>query len=105
MHSPTASLLKKPLSDSDANREVRKMTSFILQEANEKAIEIRVRADEEYNIERAKIFRQERSLIESAHSRRLKQAELKRKVYWFMFLICIVSTAMPSIRPKLTSSP
>jgi V-type H+-transporting ATPase subunit E len=98
MHSHTSSLLKKPLSDNDANREVRKMTAFILQEANEKAVEIRVRADEEYNMEKAKIYRQEKQLIEETFTRKLKQAGLKRKVYYNILCVfnpCLGPIVMP----------
>lgn len=73
-------LIKKPLNDEDANREVRKMTSFILQEAKEKANEIKVRADEEYNMEKAKIFKSEKQLIEESFNKKMRQAELKSKM-------------------------
>jgi UDP-N-acetyl-D-mannosaminuronate dehydrogenase len=48
--------------------------SFIKQEALEKAREIKVKADEEFNIEKAKLVRQEALNIESFYEKKKKQA-------------------------------
>lgn len=69
-----------PLSEDDANLEIKKMVAFIMQEANEKAREIQIKADEEFNIEKAKLVRQETATIESLFGKKLKQAEVKRKI-------------------------
>ena len=79
-HSHTASLLRKPLNEEDASKEMRKITAFILQEASEKAAEIKLRADEEFNMEKAKIFRAEMLSIEENHQRKLKALETKKKM-------------------------
>ncbi|RKO98896.1 hypothetical protein CXG81DRAFT_15310 [Caulochytrium protostelioides] len=68
------------LSQSDVDAEMRKMVSFIKQEALEKAREIKVKADEEFNIEKGKLVRQETLAIEAFHQKKQKQAETKRKI-------------------------
>lgn len=69
-----------PLTDEEANQEMRKMVAFIMQEAAEKAREIQLKADEEFNIEKAKLVRQETAAIEAQYERRLKQAQVRRKI-------------------------
>jgi len=46
----------------------------------EKAREIKVKADEEFNIEKGKLVRQEAINIEAAAQRKVKQAETERKI-------------------------
>lgn len=70
----------KPLSDDEASKEMKKMVAFIMQEAEEKCRELRIRADEEFNIEKAKLVRQETETIEQQFQKKLKQAEVKRKM-------------------------
>ena len=60
------------------------MISFILQEASEKANEIRTRADEEYNMEKAKIYKIEKKSLEEHYNIKRKQASLKSKMYLFI---------------------
>lgn len=62
---------------------MKKMLAFIMQEADEKVNEIKVKANEEFNIEKAKLVRMESAAIEAQHERRLKQAEVKRRMYVF----------------------
>ncbi|KAJ1552234.1 V-ATPase V1 sector subunit E, partial [Cladochytrium tenue] len=68
------------LSDNEVAAEMTKMVSFIKQEALEKAREIKVKADEEFNIEKAKLVRQETVAIEAFYQKKLKQAEVARKI-------------------------
>ncbi|KAF7721833.1 V-ATPase V1 sector subunit E [Apophysomyces ossiformis] len=68
----------RPLNDDEVFNEMKKMVSFIKQEALEKAREIR--ADEEFNIEKAKIVRQESLNIEAVFERKLKQAEVQKRI-------------------------
>lgn len=75
--------MSRALSDEEASKEMKKMVTFIMQEASEKAKEIRIKADEEFNIEKAKLVRQETSSIEANFAKRLGQAEVKRKMYLF----------------------
>lgn len=73
--------MSRALSDEEASKEMKKMVTFIMQEASEKSKEIRIKADEEFNIEKAKLVLQETTSIEANFSKRLGQAEVKRKMY------------------------
>ncbi|GAA5908573.1 hypothetical protein JCM5296_000595 [Sporobolomyces johnsonii] len=68
------------LTDDEVVSEMRKMTAFIKQEALEKAREIKVKADEEFAIEKGKIVRQESANIDANFERKKKQAEIERKI-------------------------
>ncbi|EPZ36540.1 ATPase, V1/A1 complex, subunit E domain-containing protein [Rozella allomycis CSF55] len=70
----------RPLTDEEVQNEMKKMVAFIKQEAIEKAREIQVKADEEFNIEKAKLVRQETLAIEANYARKFKQAEVSRKI-------------------------
>lgn len=72
---------QQPLTDDEASKEMKKMVAFIMQEAAEKTRELHIRADEEFNIEKAKIVHQETVAIEQQFARKLKQAEVKRRMY------------------------
>jgi V-type H+-transporting ATPase subunit E len=72
--------MSRALSDDEASKEMKKMVTFIMQEATEKHKEIKIKADEEFNIEKAKLIRQETTAIESSFTKRLGQAEIKRKM-------------------------
>lgn len=71
---------QKPMSEDEAGKEMKKMVAFIMQEAAEKTREIQVKADEEFNIEKAKIVRHETAAIEQLFERKLKQADVKRRM-------------------------
>ena len=73
--------MTRPLNDEEVNQEMKKMVAFIRQEANEKAREIQVKADEEFNIEKAKLVRQKALDIEASYTKKLKQATIKKKRY------------------------
>ncbi|KAJ3128664.1 V-ATPase V1 sector subunit E [Nowakowskiella sp. JEL0407] len=68
------------LNDSEVAQEMGKMVAFIKQEAQEKAREIKVKADEEFNIEKAKLVRQETIAIEAFYQKKTKQAEIQKKI-------------------------
>lgn len=70
----------RPLTDDEVSAEMKKMIAFIRQEAIEKARELQVKADEEFNIEKAKLVRNEELAIEAATERKMKQAEIKKKM-------------------------
>ncbi|KAJ3195783.1 V-ATPase V1 sector subunit E [Irineochytrium annulatum] len=73
-------MANRGLNDNEVATEMSKMVSFIKQEALEKAREIKVKADEEFNIEKAKLVRQETIAIESFYQKKMKQAEVSRKI-------------------------
>lgn len=70
----------RALNDEEVYNEMNKMVTFIRQEAIEKAREIKVKADEEFNIEKAKLVRQESINIEALFQRKFKQAEVQKKI-------------------------
>jgi len=70
----------RALNDEEVYAEMKKMVAFIKQEALEKAREIKVKADEEFNIEKAKIVRQESINIEAIFERKTKQVEIEKTI-------------------------
>ncbi|CAO2651231.1 Nn.00g095280.m01.CDS01 [Neocucurbitaria sp. VM-36] len=68
------------LSDDQVAGELKKMTAFIRQEAMEKANEIRLKADEEFAIEKSKLVRQEQSSIDSSYEKKFKQASMSQQI-------------------------
>eukprot|EP00088_Acartia_fossae_P065115 TRINITY_DN80200_c0_g1_i1.p1 TRINITY_DN80200_c0_g1~~TRINITY_DN80200_c0_g1_i1.p1 ORF type:complete len:234 (-),score=42.63 TRINITY_DN80200_c0_g1_i1:250-951(-) len=68
------------LNEEEVNAEMGKMVAFIKQEALEKAREIKVKADEEFNIEKAKLVRQETMQIDAYYQKKKKQAEVQKKI-------------------------
>jgi V-type H+-transporting ATPase subunit E len=56
------------------------MTAFIRQEAMEKANEIRLKADEEFQIEKSKLVRQETASIDSSYEKKFKQASMSQQI-------------------------
>ena len=56
------------------------MTAFIKQEAMEKANEIRLKADEEFAIEKSKLVRQEQASIDSSYEKKFKQASMSQQI-------------------------
>lgn len=59
---------------------MKKLVAFIKQEAMEKAREIKVKADEEFSIEKAKIVRQETTSIDALFAKRRKQVEVQKRI-------------------------
>ena len=72
--------MSRPLNDDEVLTELKKMVSFIRQEAVEKAHEIQVKADEEFAIEKARIVRQEAQAIDEAFERKKKNVERAQKI-------------------------
>lgn len=60
--------------------ELAKMQAFIKKEAQEKSKEIRLKADEEYEIEKASIVRAETAAIDAAYEQKLKKASLAQQI-------------------------
>ena len=56
------------------------MTAFIMQEADEKAQEIKIKANEEFNIEKAKLVRQETDAIDTTYEKKFKQATMSQQI-------------------------
>lgn len=68
------------LSDADVQKQINHMMAFINQEANEKAEEIDVKAEEEFNIEKGRLVQQQRVKILEYYERKEKQVELQKKI-------------------------
>jgi len=56
------------------------MVAFIKQEALEKAREIKVKADEEFAIEKARLVKQEQQAIDAQYEKKTKGAEIAQKI-------------------------
>ncbi|KAI0777888.1 ATPase V1/A1 complex subunit E [Irpex lacteus] len=70
----------RALNDDEVLTEMNKMVAFIKQEAQEKAREIRVKADEEFAIEKAKLVKQEQQAIDAQYEKKRKNAEVSQKI-------------------------
>lgn len=68
------------LTPNQVNDELTKMQAFIKKEAEEKAKEIQLKADQEYEIEKTGIVRNETSNIDSNFEDKLKKASLKQQI-------------------------
>ncbi|PPQ67693.1 hypothetical protein CVT26_007420 [Gymnopilus dilepis] len=73
-------MASRPLNDDEVISEMNKMVAFIKQEALEKAREIRVKADEEFAIEKAKLVKQEQQAIDAQYEKKRKAAEVAQKI-------------------------
>lgn len=56
------------------------MTAFIRQEAMEKAREIEIKANEEFEIEKSKLVRQETDAIDGQYEKKFKQATMSQQI-------------------------
>ena len=56
------------------------MMAFIEQEANEKAEEIDAKAEEEFNIEKSRLFQEQKLKIIEFYEKKEKQVELQRRM-------------------------
>lgn len=70
----------RALSESQVQSELAKMQAFIQKEAREKATEIRVKADEEYQIEKASLVRSELNAIDAAYAAKFAKARLSQQI-------------------------
>jgi V-type H+-transporting ATPase subunit E len=64
----------------EADRQLENMCRFIKQEAEEKANEIRVSAEEEFNLEKLQLLEQEKAKIRKEYERREAQVEVRKKI-------------------------
>ncbi|CCF58390.1 hypothetical protein KAFR_0E02370 [Kazachstania africana CBS 2517] len=68
------------LTPNQVNDELNKMQQFIKKEAEEKAREIRLKADQEYEIEKTNIVNNETNNIDVNYEARLKKISLKQQI-------------------------
>eukprot|EP01104_Vermistella_antarctica_P017446 TRINITY_DN617_c2_g1_i1.p1 TRINITY_DN617_c2_g1~~TRINITY_DN617_c2_g1_i1.p1 ORF type:complete len:255 (+),score=101.78 TRINITY_DN617_c2_g1_i1:61-765(+) len=68
------------MSDEDVKKQLQQMVNFILREAEEKKMEILVKAEEEFNIEKQRLVQEEKVKIMKEFERKEKTAETKKKI-------------------------
>jgi V-type H+-transporting ATPase subunit E len=68
------------LSDVEVQKQIRQMTAFIDQEANEKVEEIDAKAEEEFQIEKSRLVQDQRVKIMEYYAKKEKQIELTKKI-------------------------
>ncbi|KAI3710746.1 hypothetical protein L2E82_40538 [Cichorium intybus] len=73
------------MNDTDVSKQIEQMVRFIRQEADEKANEISVSA-EEFNIEKLQLVEAEKKKIRQEYERKQKQVEVRRKIEYSMQL-------------------
>ncbi|KII85601.1 hypothetical protein PLICRDRAFT_116305 [Plicaturopsis crispa FD-325 SS-3] len=73
-------MASRPLNDDEVLSEMNKMVAFIKQEALEKAREIKVKADEEFAIEKARLVKQEQQAIDALYEKKSKGADVAQKI-------------------------
>lgn len=86
----------QPLSESEVNEELVKMQNFIKKEAEEKAKEIRLKADQEYEIEKQNLVQKEILILDEQNSNKLKKQALENQI--------VKSTINNKMRLKLLES-
>lgn len=73
-------MTSRALNDEEVLSEMNKMVAFIKQEAMEKAREIKVKADEEFAIEKAKLVKAAQQHVDAQYEKKRKQAEVAQKI-------------------------
>lgn len=68
------------MNESEVQRQIDQMVRFIKQEAEEKANEISVSAEEEFNIEKLQLVQTEKAKVAREYERRESQIEVKKKI-------------------------
>ncbi|CAN6483246.1 unnamed protein product [Victoria cruziana] len=68
------------MNDADVSKQIQQMVRFIRQEAEEKASEISISAEEEFNIEKLQLVEAERRKIRQEYEKKEKQVEIRKKM-------------------------
>ncbi|XP_010541394.1 PREDICTED: V-type proton ATPase subunit E1-like [Tarenaya hassleriana] len=74
------------MNDEDVSRQLLQMVRFIRQEAEEKANEIAIAAEEEFNIEKLQLVEAEKKKIRQEFEKKEKQVEIRKKIEYSMQL-------------------
>ncbi|KAK6141701.1 hypothetical protein DH2020_024564 [Rehmannia glutinosa] len=74
------------MNDADVSKQIQQMVRFIRQEAEEKANEISVSAEEEFNIEKLQLVEAEKKKIRQEYERKEKQVQVRKKIEYSMQL-------------------
>ena len=80
------------MNDTDVSKQIQQMVRFIRQEAEEKANEISVSAEEEFNIEKLQLVEAEKKKIRQEYEKKEKQVEVRNLIFsprssclWWVF--------------------
>ncbi|KAH9311359.1 hypothetical protein KI387_026394, partial [Taxus chinensis] len=74
------------MNDADVSKQIQQMVRFIRQEAEEKANEIAISAEEEFNVEKLQLVKIEKDKIKQEYERKEKQVEVRKKIEYSMQL-------------------
>lgn len=69
------------MNDEQVKQQIQQMVSFIKQEADDKANEIRTKAEEDFNIRKLNAVNEARVKISSEYAKKTKAIEVNRKMY------------------------
>jgi V-type H+-transporting ATPase subunit E len=65
---------------SDADRQIKQMVNFILQEAQEKANEIRIKTEHDFNLEKQMLVHNAKIKIQEEYARKEKEREVNKRI-------------------------
>lgn len=68
------------MNDAAVQKQISNMVSFIAKEAEEKASEIRTKADEEFTIEKARIVQNQKHKIAAEYAKKEQQVLVNKKM-------------------------
>jgi len=68
------------MNDQEVYAQINQMVQFIHQEAREKAAEIKLKTDEEFNIEKLRMVEAEKQKIRAEYERKEKQTEVQKRI-------------------------
>ncbi|XP_060202790.1 V-type proton ATPase subunit E2-like [Lycium barbarum] len=74
------------MNDTDVSKQIQQMVRFIRQEAEEKANEISVSAEEEFQIEKLQLVEAAKKKVRQEYERKTKQVEVRKKIEYSMQL-------------------
>ncbi|XP_057534938.1 V-type proton ATPase subunit E2-like [Amaranthus tricolor] len=74
------------MNDGDVSKQIQQMVRFIRQEAEEKAYEISISTEEEFNIAKLELLEAEKKKIRQEYERKAKQVEVRKKIEYSMQL-------------------
>jgi len=68
------------MDSSDADRQIKQMVNFILQEAHEKANEIRIKTEHDFNLEKQMLVHNAKIKIQEEYTRKNKEREISKRI-------------------------
>ncbi|OQR90952.1 V-type proton ATPase subunit E, partial [Thraustotheca clavata] len=68
------------MNTSDADRQIKQMVNFILQEAQEKANEIRIKTEHDFNLEKQMLVHNAKVKIQEEYTRKEKEREINKRI-------------------------